>query len=486
MFDDDPPRFVRGRRPSTQFVSDVVLVIALVAVVAGVAGSARIGGSLPQPVTDQVLTCIAAVVAAGGAILGAVGAHLLEDPRPRWVAAALALYALVVLPASAFLPATGDGSNAEGLRLVGYTAAILMLLCAVRPPARIGARGTWLVTAVAVVVSVAAFLGPQTPGSIIRSPVATGVIVVAWTAVAAAVVVDGYRRNVAARWRAGLGLVVISGGQLVRMLVGTAQPVFGVLRIAGLVIVVVGFAQLIVRAIAELNDERFAHQEDLVSAALYMERAAESTAERDHELRNGLAGLAGITHLLSTDTADEQHQRLKHAVLSELSRLHQLLDGGPPRAEGGPVFAVAPVIEGLVTLRRTAGADIEAEIEPGLSAAGDSAVLAQVITNLLANCDRHASGAPIRIRAFAEGDLATVEVRDEGPGLPAGPAAHLLDRGVRDADAGGLGLGLNISRDLVERQGGTLGLRSAGPDGGCVARVSVPLVRAAQPADRRG
>ncbi len=136
-------------------------------------------------------------------------------------------------------------------------------------------------------------------------------------------------------------------------------------------------------------------------------------------------------------------------------------------------------------LRRTVGADVSADVESGLAASGDSAVLAQIVTNLLSNCDRHAPGSPIRVRAFAVGDAATVEVRDQGPGLPAGPAEHLLDRRVRDEAAGGLGLGLNISRDLVERQGGALGLRAAGPDGGCVARVSVPLVRAVRPAHRQ-
>jgi two-component system OmpR family sensor kinase len=202
-----------------------------------------------------------------------------------------------------------------------------------------------------------------------------------------------------------------------------------------------------------------------------MERAGELAAERSHELRNGLAG---ITHLLSTDGGAD-HERLKHAVLAELGRLHRILDGeqaAPPVDD----YLVGPVLDGLVSLRDPAPT---IEVECGLHARGDPAVLAQVVTNLLANCDRHAPGAPVRLDARQEGAEVVVEVRDEGPGLPPHrDAGALLGRGVRDESAGGPGLGLYISGELLAREGGSLELRPATDPAGCVATVRVPATAA--------
>ena len=73
-------------------------------------------------------------------------------------------------------------------------------------------------------------------------------------------------------------------------------------------------------------------------------------------------------------------------------------------------------------------------------------MLAQVVTNLLANCDRHAPGAAVHVSGRHDGADVVVEVRDEGPGLASDlDAAAVLDRGVRDESAGGSGLGLYIS-----------------------------------------
>jgi two-component system OmpR family sensor kinase len=171
-------------------------------------------------------------------------------------------------------------------------------------------------------------------------------------------------------------------------------------------------------------------------------------------------------------------------VLSELSRLHTILDDGglafddpvsPPRAE----YAVEPVLAGLVTLRRSAGVRMKVDVDPGLRAYGDAAVLAQVVTNLLANCDRHAPGAPVAVRGYRAGDRVVVEVRDEGSGLQVELGHDLLQRGVHDPAAGGSGLGLHISARLIHREGGELDLRSVDEPRGCLATVRLP---AADPA----
>jgi hypothetical protein len=105
---------------------------------------------------------------------------------------------------------------------------------------------------------------------------------------------------------------------------------------------------------------------------------------------------------------------------------------------------------------------------------------------LLANCDRHAPGAPITITAQWQGESVVVEVRDEGPGLPPGREHAVLERGCGTSRAGGTGLGLHISQQLVAREGGTLTLRTAESPHGCVATVTVPAAPASSsPSHRR-
>lgn len=235
-------------------------------------------------------------------------------------------------------------------------------------------------------------------------------------------------------------------------------------------------------------------QEALVRASLEAERAAAAAAERDHELRNGLLSLAGITHLLGGE-AQAEHVRLHRAVLAELGRLHRLLGGAGdlsgelpaalPEVAGPAGYAVEPMLEGLVTLCRARGERVSLQLEhpPGgeLRCLGDSAVVAQIVQNLLANCARHAAGAPVQVSARPAGESVLIEVRDEGPGLPPGREAQLVRRGVRASAAEGSGLGLHISLDLVRSQAGTLDLCTVHDPLGCAARLCLPAIVSAVP-----
>jgi signal transduction histidine kinase len=90
-----------------------------------------------------------------------------------------------------------------------------------------------------------------------------------------------------------------------------------------------------------------------------------------------------------------------------------------------------------------------------------------VFVNLLANASKFApEGTAVRIGARREGRSVTAWVEDSGPGLPEGDAQNIFDRfkrgGSQEPEQGGLGLGLWISRSIVERHGGTISaLRTA-------------------------
>ncbi|MFE1598392.1 ATP-binding protein [Methylobacterium sp. ID0610] len=112
--------------------------------------------------------------------------------------------------------------------------------------------------------------------------------------------------------------------------------------------------------------------------------------------------------------------------------------------------------------------------EPDLIVLGDGARLEQVLVNLLQNALDAVAGRPdpgVSVRAQARGGRALVEVADNGPGIPESVRAQIFDP-FFTTKAEGLGLGLAISRGIVEECGGTLAV-SAGETGGAVFRIDL-------------
>jgi len=224
--------------------------------------------------------------------------------------------------------------------------------------------------------------------------------------------------------------------------------------------------------------------------------------ERDHELRSGLAGLGGVTKLLEMSPADEERALLHASVTAELSRLGAMLDavGAEPARRGmdahpaqrgasgavesaparraGPAvaasYAVAPVLRSQIALHRSMGMDIQLVADPDLWTVGGHSPLTQVISNLLANCARHAPGSPVRVRATRLHDRIEIRISDHGPGIDPGWEELIFERGACGPTTGGTGLGLHISRRLLEANGGSLTLASSAPGRGTTVVVDLP------------
>ena len=105
----------------------------------------------------------------------------------------------------------------------------------------------------------------------------------------------------------------------------------------------------------------------------------------------------------------------------------------------------------------------------------DKLRLEQVVTNLLSNAARYAAGTPIHITLTSDEQWTRLVVRDEGPGIDPAIQDRIFQRFERAAhDAGGLGLGLYISRQIVEAHGGTIRVESE-PGKGASFIVDLPL-----------
>jgi PAS domain S-box-containing protein len=116
----------------------------------------------------------------------------------------------------------------------------------------------------------------------------------------------------------------------------------------------------------------------------------------------------------------------------------------------------------------------------------DAYRLEQVISNLLENALKYSPrDSTVRVTLEVHGDFALLSVSDEGIGIPRDQQAHLFERYFRARNAspqsyGGLGLGLYISRDIVERHGGRIWVESE-VGRGSTFHVALPLLEAASP-----
>ena len=223
---------------------------------------------------------------------------------------------------------------------------------------------------------------------------------------------------------------------------------------------------------------------------------AEFLAEMSHEIRTPLNAVVGFSELLEASPdplSPRQRQFIAdiHAagehllgLMADLLDLAQLEAGrmavqSEPLALGPLVRGVVAVVQGLAEPRRMRlAAEVESE---ALGAWGDERRVKQVLYNLLSNAVRYSPpGTAVTVAARQEGSWARVSVRDEGPGIPPELQDHIFEDFVRLPVAGngptppGTGLGLAVSRRLVQAMGGKLTLESA-PSAGSEFTFLLPL-----------
>ncbi len=140
------------------------------------------------------------------------------------------------------------------------------------------------------------------------------------------------------------------------------------------------------------------------------------------------------------------------------------------------------VVEARAAVRQMPSADrpihLEAVDDP-VPVMVDQQRLGQVLSNLLANAIKYSpAGSEIWVRVTSDETEASVSVVDRGVGIPADALPHLFSRFYRVAatsqGAKGLGLGLYISREIVEAHGGRISAQSE-PGVGSTFTVSLPI-----------
>ena len=197
-----------------------------------------------------------------------------------------------------------------------------------------------------------------------------------------------------------------------------------------------------------------------------------------HELRTPLTSILGFTQTLLTHEIDEEERRrFLEIVRSEAQRLKELIDDlldirlmseGRVSIESGRVDLRGVLSEQVAVFSGESGAHaVVLDVPPdGLWVRGERRRLGQVVANLLSNAIKYSpAGGEVRVSAKRRDGVVHVAVRDAGIGIADADQPEIFTRFFRAAspelrDIRGTGLGLALSREIVEAHGGRIGFES--------------------------
>ncbi|MDA2813925.1 HAMP domain-containing sensor histidine kinase [Nocardiopsis sp. RSe5-2] len=217
-----------------------------------------------------------------------------------------------------------------------------------------------------------------------------------------------------------------------------------------------------------------------------MDRQRSFVSDASHELRNPIAGMRTRleVELADPDPEPGSARGAMEGLLQDVERLQRIVGDLLELARLDADVAAGSTevdLAGLVLAeveRRVSAVEVGTDLEPGARVRGDRVRLGRVLTNLLANAERHARER-ILVVVRTEGDTAVMEVHDDGAGIPEADRERVFERFARLAesrrrDPGGSGLGLAISRAVAESGGGTLTAGESPVLGGAVLVMRLP------------
>ena len=247
--------------------------------------------------------------------------------------------------------------------------------------------------------------------------------------------------------------------------------------------------------------------EDSRRQALELREAVEARdtflAVASHELKTPLTPLAlrlaqlkreaqavppgqqpGTRELRNLDVAEAQVKKLALLVdgLLDVSRLSEgRLFLVPEDLDVAQV--VREVAQAMAPQIERAGSPLHLDIPTGVRGRLDRLRLGQVVSNLLSNAVKFGPGKPIEVKLLALAERVQLQVRDEGIGISLDALERIFnkfERAVSEHHYGGLGLGLWLTREIVEAMGGTVRAESV-PGGGATFTVELPLFSSSVP-----
>jgi signal transduction histidine kinase/ActR/RegA family two-component response regulator len=245
--------------------------------------------------------------------------------------------------------------------------------------------------------------------------------------------------------------------------------------------------------------------ENLVLAAVqaqHLQEDAEAANRRQneflamlaHELRNPLSPIGMAASLLDrTPNATPQLHKLSRVIGRQVDHMAKLLDDllDAARISSGKItlstepLVLADVLQQAVETIQPCVQErrqrLQVELSPeSVVVEGDQVRLTQVFTNLLANASKYTpDGGTLRLTAHADAGQVTVGIEDNGNGIAPEIIPYIFDLFTQGPRAlarseGGLGVGLNVVRNLVNMHAGTVTAESRGTGQGSCFKVHLP------------
>jgi len=240
--------------------------------------------------------------------------------------------------------------------------------------------------------------------------------------------------------------------------------------------------------ITELG-QMFDTMADSIEADRELERRL--TSDVAHELRTPLMGIQATVECIEDGVyqADAEHLGTIHSEVRRLTKLTNVILELSRLETGALPFNMERIdlslplsyaLDAHLALFDTLGLDLDVRIEEGLFVNGDDERLQQAIGNLLGNAARYtAQDGLVTVASYIQDDYAVISVSDTGMGISPENLEKLYKRFWRADDAraratGGIGIGLSITKEIIERHKGHIEVESE-ENVGTTFRILIPL-----------
>jgi PAS domain S-box-containing protein len=188
-----------------------------------------------------------------------------------------------------------------------------------------------------------------------------------------------------------------------------------------------------------------------------------------HEVNNPLEAVMNLVFLARNELRDSERERLLQMADKELQRISHITRQtlGFYRDSGRPVLVdlgeiVSSVLDIFQGKLKSKGIEAKLETSGVCMVHGVAGELTQVVSNLISNAvDASAAGSVIRVRVKTRGDRILLLVSDRGKGIPASARPLVFEPFFTTKKDVGTGLGLWISKKIVENHGGSIRFRSS-------------------------
>ena len=233
--------------------------------------------------------------------------------------------------------------------------------------------------------------------------------------------------------------------------------------------------------LAELNEELFLRRRQAEKASIAKSRFI---ASMSHEFRSPIASIMGYADLLRAELPDSENpralQRASWHLLTLVENLLEQASEGDVSVKLNPTrFSLDRLVGDIDALFRTQsaakGLDFEVKSSPGdIELECDELRLRQILINLVSNALRYTQQGQVSVHFIHRENKLFIRVRDTGRGIAPEDIERIFEPFTRvgEGNTSGAGLGLTITRQLIERMGGKLTVESK-PGIGSEFRVGV-------------